>query len=165
MLFSHFDFLLGLSRCATVFPLFFSYSFVCFVCSFACFVFPFLFSSGVFLVSRCSRYGALSHFSLCPAYVLLDLTSHGTDFLFPLFCSVLLSSSSLPFFFSLLLFYSGGVFLFPCVFVHTGFFHYGCHFMAPVLISLFFFTHHSLQISHGVMKTLLPCFDHVSRCS
>lgn len=99
MLFSHFDFLLGLSRCATVFPLFFSYSFVCFVCSFACFVFPFLFSSGVFLVSRCSRYGALSHFSLCPAYVLLDLTSHGTDFLFPLFCSVLLSSSSLPFFF------------------------------------------------------------------
>lgn len=118
MLFSHFDFLLGLSRCATVFPLFFSYSFVCFVCSFAFFLFPFLFSSGVFLVSRCSRYGALSHFSLCPAYVLLDLTSHGTDFFFPLFCSVLLSSSSLPFFF----FFSFAAavlqwwrFLFPCV--------------------------------------------------
>lgn len=113
------------------------------ICLFLSLLFAFIFSlfPVIFLVSRCSLYGALSHFlSLCPAYVLLDLTSHGTDYIFsPL--SFIACFSWLVAFCFLPVFYSGG-FLYkfhPLLFyVHTGFFHRGCRFATPIWLAITF---------------------------
>lgn len=94
-----------------------------------------------FFWSPDALYMVLSHtLSLCPAYVLLDLTSHGTDYIFsPL--SFIACFSWLVAFCFLPVFYSGG-FLYkfhPLLFyVHTGFFHRGCCFATPIWFAITF---------------------------
>lgn len=133
------------------------------------FFFLFFFLFLVFSWSPDALDMVLSHISRCVRHTYFWISQvMAQTFFSPFF--IVYCSAAPHFLFSFFLAFAAAVlqwwrFLFPCVLCTYRFLSLRLSLHGTSLDCSFFFTHHSLQISHGVMKKLLPCFDHVSRRS